>query len=154
MGMVTSFTRLRSEELAKLIDDPAGLDEFLWRDREEPSGYVDKAIDGIQFLLSAAGVPVYLAPLEMPGEPIENGRGDIYFGLSTAQVAEIAAHLAATPFDELAAHFDAEAMNAQQVYPMAWNADDTEYLQNNYEKLVRFFADAAARNGAVLMASG
>ncbi|KDO96329.1 hypothetical protein [Mycobacterium avium] len=61
-------------------------------------GSVDKAIDGIQFLLSAADVPIAIAPQQMPGEPIPTQNGEIYFGLSADQVAVIATQLAATRF--------------------------------------------------------
>ncbi|AXO23492.1 DUF1877 family protein [Mycobacterium avium] len=95
-----TFTELTDAELAQVIADPQQARSILWRlpTGDGPSGSVDKAIDGIQFLLSAADVPIAIAPQQMPGEPIPTQNGEIYFGLSADQVAAIATQLAPTRF--------------------------------------------------------
>jgi Domain of unknown function (DUF1877) len=154
MGMSASFTKLTTDELNRLIEDPEQVNDFLWqRPRDDgPSGSVDKSLDGIQFLLSAAEVPVQLAPQEMPGEPIVTGRGDVNFGLFPAEVATVAEQLAATPFEVLAPHFNHDRMNQEHVYPSPWRRDDLDYLRHNYEAMVAFFVAAAAGGAAALLA--
>lgn len=154
--MTVTFTKLTSAELALVIGDPEQVSDILWRPPtgDGPSGSVDKAIDGIQFLLAAAGVPVNLAPEQMPGEPIPTEDGEIYFGFSADEVATIAPHLEATPFDTLAPHFSPERMNQQGVQPAPWEADDLDYLEENYHILVSFFADASRTGSAALLSCG
>lgn len=156
MGLTVSFTKLTSAELAGVMDDPEQVRGILWRPStgDEPSGSVDKAIDGIQFLLSAAGVPIDLAPAQMPGEPIPTQDGEIYFGLSADYVATIAAQLAATRFETLAPHFNPEQMNQEGVHPTPWAVEDLDYLEENYQILVSFFADASKAGGAALLSCG
>ncbi|WP_155729438.1 hypothetical protein, partial [Mycobacterium avium] len=59
-----TFTKLTGVGLAQVIAGPQQARSILWRPPtgDGPSGSVDKAIDGIQFLLSAADVPITLAP--------------------------------------------------------------------------------------------
>lgn len=154
--MTVTFTKLTSADLAQLLDDPEKVSDILWRPPagDGPSGSVDKAIDGIQFLLSAAGVPISLAPEQMPGEPIPTQDGEIHFGLSADEVASIAQHLEATPFDTLAPHFSPERMNQQGVQPTPWEADDRDYLEENYQILLFFFADASKTGSAALLSCG
>lgn len=154
--MTVTFTKLTSAELVQVIDDPEQIRGILWRPLpgDGPSGSVDKAIDGIQFLLSAADVPINLAPERMPGEPIPTQDGEIYFGLSADQVATIAAQLAATRFDTLARYFSPERMNQEGVQPTPWAADDLDYLKENYQILVSFFVDAAKGGGCALLSCG
>ncbi|OSC21542.1 hypothetical protein B8W69_28490 [Mycobacterium vulneris] len=151
--MTVTFTKLTSAELVQVIDDPEQIRGIIWRPLPGagPSGSVDKAIDGIQFLLSAADVPINLAPERMPGEPIPTQDGEIYFGLSADQVATIAAQLAATRFDTLARHFSPERMNQEGVQPTPWAAEDLDYLEENYQILVSFFVDASKGGGAALL---
>ncbi|WP_180848984.1 DUF1877 family protein [Mycobacterium intracellulare] len=156
MGVTVTFTKLTSVELAQVSDDPELVSSILWRPSsgDGPSGSVDKAFDGIQFLLSATDVPVSLAPEYMPGEPIPTQDGEIYFGLSVDEVATIAAQLAATRFDTLAPHFSPELMNQEGVQPTPWAAEDLYYLKDNYQILVSFFADASKTSSAALLSCG
>lgn len=79
---------MTSAELAQVIDDP-GTSDIPWRRPagDGPSGSVDKAIDGIQFLLSAAGVPINLAPEQIPGEPTPTQDGEVYVGFISIDCA-------------------------------------------------------------------
>ncbi|GAB2716851.1 DUF1877 family protein [Nocardia thraciensis] len=57
---------------------------------------------------------------------------------------------------QLARHFDAERMTAQEVYPNIWlDGDDAlDYLRANYLHLVRFFEFAAADGSGAVMSFG
>lgn len=151
--MVTSLWQVPGEQLGEFIDSPEQVDKFL-TGLDDEGCYLDKSIDGIQFLLDRAGVPVYLAPTDMPGEPIDVD-GEIYFGLWVDLVKQIAENLRANSFDVLAPHFDSEEMNRAEVYPTPWGAeDDLDYLREHYNSLVQFFDRAATANVAVLLTSG
>jgi hypothetical protein len=142
MGAVTSLHRVSDEKLGELIADPSGVRDYVFsNDREGPTGYLDKSIDDLQALLTAAEIPVWIAPIEMPGEPIPFGDSGIYFGLSSGKVAEIAEHLRATTFDVLASHSRAAA-------------GELDYLRANYDNLVGFFEDAASRGLATILTHG
>jgi len=151
MGMVLSFTRVTPEELNKAMADPEWAGEYLWElDRtDEPDGYLDKAWDGIQFLLDAAKVPIQL---RMDGHLID-AEGCLA-AWTVSDVEDAARHLRATPFEQLARHFDPARMAGQGIYPaIIWERDDDalDYLRENYEALVLFFDAAAASGSAAIM---
>jgi hypothetical protein len=144
MGAVTSLHRVSDEKLDGLIADPSGVrDNLTSVDRDGPTGYLDKSIGEIQALLTAAKVPVWIAPIEMPGEPIQFGGTGICFGLSSAKVAEIAGHLRATPFDALASRLAIDT-----------DEDEADYLRGNYDNLVEFVEDATSRGLAAILTHG
>jgi len=142
VGAVTNLHRVSDEKLAELIADPSGLNEYLSSSgHDQPSGYLDKSIYDLQALLMAAKIPVWLAPIEMPGEPITFGNSEICFGLSSPKVAEIAGHLRTTTFEALASHSSTDA-------------DELDYLRGNYENLVLFVEDASSRGLAAILTHG
>ena len=157
MGITANFMAISGDDLQRLMDSPDDVDEFILEGDGGPVAecHLDKAIDGIQFLLYAAEVTVALAPTEMPGDPIECGCGeDEISGFDAALVAEVAGRLAATPFDALAPHFDGAAMDAAQVYPAGWDDDRLDYLKTHYVALQGFFAAAADHGLGALLTSG
>jgi hypothetical protein len=157
--MATVLWQVSDEQLDQFIDSPELVDRFLtdsWDQGSlrDKSIDVDKSIEGIQSLLDGAEVPVYLAPTEMPGEPIESVGSEIYFGFGADFVKQIAENLRSNSFDVLARHFDVEQMNRAGLYPATWGADDLDYLREHYDRLVQFFDRAATANAAVLLTTG
>jgi hypothetical protein len=149
MGMVVSFTRVTPEELDRAMDDAEWAEEHLWDLDREPDGYLDKAWDGIQFLLNAAEVPI---DLRMDGDFI--GEDGCLAGWTVGDVENAARHLRATPFEQLARHFDPARMTQRDIYPaVIWERDDDalDYLREHYEILVKFFDAAAASGSAAIM---
>lgn|SRR2546429_993384 len=150
MSMVISFTRVTPEALDKAVDDPEWAEEHL--DEldltDEPDGYLDKAWDGIQFLLNAADVPV---DIREGGDFIDEDGN--FFAWTAGDIERAAQHLRATPFEQLARHFDPARMTELDVYPGIWERDDDalDYLKAHYEVLVRFFDAAAASGSAAIM---
>jgi Domain of unknown function (DUF1877) len=180
MGMYMSFTRVTPEVLDQAFEDPKwargyldgdlddDLDDSLDDDDDDDGdgddddgdpddelyGDLDKAWDGIQFLLDRAGVPV---ELQMGGEYI--GEDGELAGWAVDDVKDAARHLRATPFEQLARHFDPVLMMERCVYPPIWDRDPADddvldYLKQSYEVLVRFFDTAAASESAAIMRFG
>lgn len=154
MGMVIGFSRVTQQELDKMYLHPKWMKEFLeeYEDNDErsrdPDGFIEKAWGGIQFLLDAADVPIELL---MDGDPIDDQC--LFCGWSAEAVKKTAEILGATPFETLAVHFDPARLSEEEVYPMRhlWDADELEYLRDNYATLANFFNATAAKGDAALM---
>jgi hypothetical protein len=158
MGMYMSFTRVTPEELEKAATDPQWardcVDDLDRADEHDGHLDLDKAWDGIQFLLDRAGLPI---ELQLDGESISE---DPYLtGWTVDDVKDAARHLRATPFEQLVRHFDPAQMMKSGIYPRIWDRDPAEddvlgYLKESYELLVRFFDAAAASKSAAIMSFG
>ncbi|MFE9749009.1 DUF1877 family protein [Saccharothrix saharensis] len=146
MGMTLSFTRVTPEELDRAFEEPDLAEEFV-DDENRPYCFLEKSWAGIGFLLRAAGVDV---DLYEDGDPIDEEA--TRFGWSGDMVARTAKALGATPVEVLVSHYDPAELSAEEVYPMRhlWDADDLDYLRDNYVDLVRFFAETAAVGGAAI----
>ena len=149
MGMTIDFTAATPEELAKGEQDPEWVEEFiegLWGDGDEfsapdrPFGGPDKAWAGLEYLLGQVdGVSLEFL---MDGDVLlEDGT---LFSWPPEQIASLAQQLRALPWEQLAAHFDAEKMLAEDIYPAVWDCEgELEWLKEAYEGLVTFFTEAA-----------
>lgn len=146
MGMTLSFTRVTPEELERAFEEPDLAEGFV-EDESRPYCFLEKSWAGIGFLLRAAGVDV---DLYEDGDPIDEEA--VRFGWSGDVVVRTAEALGATPVEVLVSHYDPAKLNAEEVYPMRhlWDADDLDYLRDNYVDLVRFFQETAAVGGAAI----
>lgn len=139
-GDLDRLDRLVDELLAEV--DGAGYDNG-----ELPSCYLDKAWDGLTFLLGQARAPVDLE-ICVRGWIATDGTGSVW---SADEVRAAADYLRSTPFERLARHYDPSEMTLRDVYPsIIWERDGDEaldYLRAHYRDLMRFF-DVAARAGA------
>lgn len=154
MGLTMSFTRVTPEELERAVHDQPWamkLVEFLAEldDPDEPTGYLDKSWDGLQYLLDRAGVGLRL---QDGGVPINEDH--TIAGWRVDDVRRTAELLRATPFEDLAGCFDPTAMTEHEVYPSYWDSDDLEYLRGNYVRLVEFFEATAGAKSAAIMEFG
>ncbi|WP_435591274.1 YfbM family protein [Nocardia sp. bgisy118] len=155
MGVILSFTKVTSEQLSCLIvASPQAQEELsqLERTDGDPSGYLDKAWDGLRYLLEAAGTGVDLCDDSLPLDEDEE-----YYGWPAELVGRTAERLRATPFTALAAHYDPAAMDEANIYPRIWTRDGDAglgYLQFHYATLAAFFADAAKSGSAAVMHFG
>jgi hypothetical protein len=163
VAMVGAYARVTQDELDRGLADPDWAYEYLGELEEsdyrgdDPAGSgrtfdVDKAWNGIGYLLNAAGS----GPVDVVtgGEPVSTedlGYGPARF-LTPAQVGEGARYLAAMRWELLARHFDPAQLNADDIYPATWDdAHALDYLRSNYEGLVQFFSAAAAAGDAVIL---
>ncbi|MBH9579322.1 YfbM family protein [Inhella proteolytica] len=161
MGMVGCFAALPAAQLAQLQSGERSIEDFLYPDdgdgEPEHSIDVDKAWHGLHYLLTGTAwggdAPLCLAVLG--GE--EFGP-DVGYGparaLTATQVASVAAALAGLPADKLASRYQPADMAKLEIYPdVIWVRDGAEaldYLLENYQQLVEFYRDAAARGDAVI----
>ncbi|WP_084506191.1 YfbM family protein [Amycolatopsis sp. ATCC 39116] len=148
MGMTLGYVEVTPERLDGVMGDSEQAEELydeLSDDETARDAFIEKAWDGIQYLLDEAGVGV---ELRMDGDPIEHD-GDEFNGFPPEVVKSIAESLNAAPFERLAEHYDPADMMARGIYPRIWDthpAEELEYLSENYAKLREFF-DAVARDG-------
>ncbi len=161
MGMVGCFVAVDAEKLRQLRTDPSLLEEFLYPEEDDEPQYsvdVDKAWHGIHFMLTgqADGGEGPLADAVMGGEELgdDQGYGPARF-LSAEQVRAVAHALSQLSTEEFEKGFKPEAMTAAEVYPdVIWTRDGDEALQyvlENYQVMVSFYRDAAARGDGALL---
>lgn len=162
MGMIGCFSAISAKELDAIQDDESLLDEFLYPDNDEgePENTVDvdKAWHGIHYVLNGtsgeAEGPLGQAVLggEVIGE--DQGMGPARY-LTPQQVKDIAAALDALSMDEFKARYKPIEMTAAEIYPeIIWERDDEDaldYLIENYQVMVSFYRDAAARGDGVIL---
>jgi hypothetical protein len=148
------YARVTQHELDHVLQEPDWALELLedLEERSDRSFDVDKAWNGIWFLLSAAGG----APVDVVGGGAAVSDEDLGYGparyLAPGEVRQGASHLTTVPFDRLADYFDPAQMYADNIYPAIWNDDHAlEYLRGHYEGLVRFFSAAAAAGDAIIL---
>lgn len=159
MGVTMSFYRVTPDELALAEEEPERIEELVdvayEREKKDgsPSGYLDKAHAGLDFLFRAAGVPVHLDDADIYLD--DDGQ---FSGWDEETVAKTAQSLRSTSFDDLARHYDPVAMTEQKVYPsIMWMREDDEarkMLGRFFKGLVAFFEDAASRSFAAIKSVG
>jgi len=165
MGMVGCFAAVSPETLRELKDSPEDIEEYLYPNdgEDEPPNYidVDKAWHGIHFMLTGSAdggeEPLSLAVLggEEVGEDMGYGPARL---LTPQQVQAVSVALTTLGEDGFRSRFAPQKMETAGVYPdVIWVRDGQEaldYVLENYQQLVAFYADAAARgDGAVLWLS-
>ncbi|WP_328420835.1 YfbM family protein [Streptomyces sp. NBC_00443] len=156
MGVSISFISATTEELDRAAAEPDWADEYLFELYGEnppmpdrPDGGPDKAFGGLQFLFDEAEISLEFV---MDGFQIRDA--GTLFGWTVEQIDSVARELRATPWERLAAHYDAERMGKEDVYPNMWRFDpegQLEWLEGAYEELVEFFGAAADRGLGAFM---
>lgn len=161
MGMVACFVAVSAPTLERLREEEDAIADFLYPDDvdSEPPNYIDldKAWHGIHYLLTGEAEggrePLSLAVQGGVEFGPEIGYGSARF-LLPAQVAVIAAALNSLPAAALKTKFNPQDMRAKEIYPdIIWlrdGANALEYLLENYQQLVAFYREAAARRDAVI----
>ncbi|MGK5672767.1 DUF1877 family protein [Micromonospora sp. URMC 106] len=150
--MTLDYVEVTPQQLADVADDGEKADELYEQvssGETAISGFVEKAWDGIQYLLDAADVGVQLRE----GEPIDDD-GE-FSGFDPDVVRHIAQRLNDAPFERLAPYYNPTDMTERNVYPHCWDSDpetEREYLRERYAVL-RMFFDTVARNGNAALAS-
>jgi hypothetical protein len=162
MSMIVSLRSSPDQLLAALAAEPRRIADELYH-RPERSDVIeemdlDKAWHGIHFLLNGdswGGEP----PLNflLAGEPI--GDIDVGYGparaFRPAEVLEIAKALCATPRAALAARYDPDAMEAEEIYPSGIWLDEgpeaLEYVLSYYDALVEFVRRAAEQEKGLIV---
>lgn len=168
MGIHCEYVRLSPAELRRSLSDPSWAQEHIdelgnaWAEGEPlppekaPFFSIEKAWHKLHHLLAAhGGMPVDIihGGAELPLED-ELDYGPARY-LSPEDIARAGGFLAATPFDELARHYDLAAMRRAEIYLLpesdAEVPTDLDTLRHRYEELTRFFAAAATAGDAVAL---
>ncbi|MFD4434161.1 YfbM family protein [Nocardia sp. NPDC058497] len=148
MGLVFAFHRISDDDAARIIADVATAFDLIdaINRNGEPAGDIDKAWDGLHYLLGAAGVGFDLLREDEPSR--DEACTTVW---SAEEVAAAALSLAATPFDLLAEHFDPEELGKEGIYPDIWESEwSLDYLRDHYIGLQEFFTHAAATGSPVV----
>ena len=164
MGTAAILVPVDDLTLQRLRQAPGDAEEILYPDEDEDgltrdSFSADKAWHGLHYLLTGTayeGEPP-LAWAVCGDEQLDDA--DIGMGgagvLTPQQVREVAAALAAVSPKTLRARYDPQRMTALKIYPdVMWLRDGQEaldWVMTQFEPLVRFYADTAARGDAVFI---
>lgn len=162
MGMIGAYARMTPVELNQALHDPQWAAEHLMelaestypaQDSVDTDRYVDidKAWNGIWFLLNAAKAPIDIMAGGAPVSDEDLGYGPARY-LTSGEVELAASYMQAMPWEQLAGYFDPAQMTADGIYPAIWDTDDAlDYLRSHYAVVVRFFGAAAAAGDAVIL---
>ncbi|WP_186382710.1 YfbM family protein [Amycolatopsis rhizosphaerae] len=163
MGMVVELMRLSPDELTSaraVAALPPGVDEEeMLSDGTRRRLSIDKAWDGISFLLTGDGLLDVddFHPLRNIYLPMERLVLDHEWSvLEPAGVVAVSAALASVSDDELRARFDPVRMSELDLYPNIWDdpSELDEYLLPYIRELREFYACAARRGDAVISILG
>ena len=162
MSMIGCYRRVSTAELEVLQAEPMALGAFLFPPGDVPPPVdryleVDKTWQAIHFLLTGdpwAGGPPF-ANAVLGGEELsdeDQGYGPARF-LVPEEVAAVAAALATVPVEELLARYDADSLNAAEVYPGGWTGgpEDRAFIGEHYASLRELFANAAANGDGMIL---
>lgn len=150
VSMISCWCSATDDEIARLLDDPDSIVEFVEEAVEEgarPNIDLDKAWHGIHYLLTgtAWGGTEPLHYIVTGGQQI--GEVDVGYGPARAFTSEqaraFASAIAAVTPDELASRFNPHAMAELEIYPDIWGRDPAEddtltYLLDYFEALKEF----------------
>jgi hypothetical protein len=164
MGTSAILVPVDDFTLQRLRQHPGDAEEILYPDEDEDgltrdSFSPDKAWHGLHYLLTGTsdGGESPLAWAIFGDEQLDDA--DIGMGgasvLTPPQVREVAAALAALSPKELRRRYDPQRMTTLKIYPdVIWARDGQDALDwamTQFEPLVRFYADTAARGDAVFI---
>jgi Domain of unknown function (DUF1877) len=172
MSMIGEYARLTPAELQRAISDPEWLMDYIdelkdgldeaelwesdWDGSDDPPGRAKlystyKTWNLLAHLLHLASFPVNVIHGEHVLDPDQDwGYGPASY-LTPDRVKYAANALDATPYSRLAQGVTSADLNAAEIYPMPWEADDSaEWGRQYYERLTAFFGAAADAGDAVL----
>jgi hypothetical protein len=159
MGMIVCLLAVSAEELNTILEDSAQLETIIDEEQERLND-IDKAWEGIIYLLSGHGLSADSGPVEdlsrvvFSGQVVHEeqdlGMGPAHY-LNPGQVAQAAKDLAQLNEGQLRSRYDADAMMKAGVYPEIWNNDESlEYLLENIEVLKAVYKSAAADGNSII----
>lgn len=160
MGIRCRYIRVGSNDVESLRRDPESF--VLGFDVNHLNGDpltdrsigIEKTWHALYYLLDRAVGPA--ADVISGGDPFAEdwGYGPPFF-MDPEVVKRKADVLNRTPFSNLAVHYDAQAMQNEEIYPGVWDEDGEEFnlkwLRGHYEQLVTFFNVAAAAGDSMVV---
>lgn len=167
MGMICNLLRVPEAELESYLADSSLLESTVYSDEpEEETGVeneklidIDKAWDGILFLLTGSGFANAAHPLariffsgQIIDEEQDLGYGPAHY-LTPAQVSELNDEISNITVDSLRQKYNPKRMTELEVYPAMWENDgdeEFEYLSQYFTNVQEFYAEAAKNGEAVV----
>jgi hypothetical protein len=155
------FISVSQSDLERFKKDSQLLEDFVYGDDQiDENNYldIDKAWDGILFLLTGGGIARPNGKLsriidsgQYIDEDQELGYGPACY-LTMDEVKEISKLIEEISEEELKARFNPKKMTELQVYPDIWEDDDSafEYLSEYFMELKSFYKKAAENGYAVI----
>jgi uncharacterized protein DUF1877 len=168
MSLIGELYRVPARRLEEMLADPEQIRSELYPDDADLSSSrrarfgcdVDKAWDGIQFLLDRLAerrcIP-WIAPLPWHAAVEGSETGVVlHYGpvcyRGPQQVAEIAGALLGISEDGLRQVYDPERMTEEMIYPQIWDRpDEFDYLWSHFQSLAQFYREAASHGDGVLL---
>jgi hypothetical protein len=157
--MAVCFAAVAPETLVRLRAEPDEVENYLHPGDGSDAPHatdVDKAWHGIHYLLTGTAwegrAPFCWAIMGAEDIGPDLGMGSARL-VTPDQVVRLAAALDSLTIDELSARYDAQQMQALDIYPAKiWgDSDSLEYLLDNFQLMLDFYRDAAARGDGVLL---
>jgi hypothetical protein len=158
VGIYGYYLRVTPEELKRALADDGWAREFVY-DRCRSGGPlderwlgVDKAWEGIFYVLAQAGLPHQLIDGRVLISPVD-GEPPTPRYFDTDEVAAIARFLALQPFAELVVAAERETAPAARAYRPEGDWDDfyRDFITGHGVYLPEFFAEAAKAGDAVVL---
>ncbi len=163
MSLTARFLQISPEQLQILINDPSLVESFIYPDEEEDTEEdtedLDKAWDGIHYLLTGDRWTDEIPKREIPlanviaggveiGDDLDHGPARY---MTADQVLAVAEALRDLSRDDLAKRFDVAAFHENGIYPPIWDREEAlDYLLNWYDSLRKYYLNAAAKGNAML----
>lgn len=160
MSMIGYLLRVPQSELDEYLNDSSLLAAKIANDEFDADQIVeiDKAWDGIIYLLTGAGVATSEGPLLkvlFSGQLIDPeqdlGYGPAHYN-TPSQVAGLNTEISKISAEDLLPKFNAAEMNKLEVYPAIWDDDEDTftYLADNFESVKAIYYEAAERGEAII----
>ncbi|MES3035274.1 MAG: YfbM family protein [Gemmatimonadota bacterium] len=158
MSMIGCFAAVDPSQVDALCREPELLMAHLEQCANDPtrSADVDKAWHAIHFMLAgdpdggeAPAASVVLGGVEV-GEDLGYGPARL---LTSEEVREIGLFLQGMPPEQFSLRYAPAEMDAAEIYPVVWVEDGEEgreYVAHAYERLRKFYLEAAARGDSVV----
>jgi uncharacterized protein DUF1877 len=156
------YARITPEELDRVLKDPElerDLETKLFDDGDYERWFIDHAWDGLSYLLTMNQAPIDVVCGGTPISDFEWTNDGPARYLTADQVKEMAAYFRATPWQDLARHYDPAAMEAAGCCHSLPDdedeaGDNLHWLGLVLEGLAEFFAQAASVGDAVITILG
>jgi len=156
-SMVWSGVAIDPALVKRVKSDENFLDQLLSNPPPSRSVYLDKAWHGIHFLLTGStdSTGAMASKVIFGGESVgpDQGYGPAQL-LTSAEVKAIAELLSRETPERLAARYESKALERAEIYPkVIWvreGPDALKYVLDYYDKLVKFYQQAAKNGDAVV----
>lgn len=163
MSMIGNLLRVTKTELEEYLKDSSLLESSIYdeeTDDENPNLVdIDKAWDGIIFLLTGQGIANANHPLlrvlfsgQIIDEEQDLGYGPAHY-LTPEQVAELNSEISKITIADLKQKYDPKKMAELEVYPTIWEQEGDEafdYLCEYFVNLQQVYSDATKNGEAII----